>query len=230
MKLIPAWLREPLEKGLGPVVNGLIVARVHPNTLTTFGFLVLVASGVAFGFARVRLGAFLLLLSGVLDMLDGRVARGGGMMSKFGAFYDSTVDRLGEAALMIGITVFFMNGGVPDSWRLYAVLASMIALSTGIVVSYTRARAEGLSLECTVGVAQRAERVIGLGVPVLFFGAGQNGMLLLGIVIVLALLSLITVVQRIHHVHKQTRPVSSDAVASESMSALADSLKERIKQ
>jgi CDP-diacylglycerol--glycerol-3-phosphate 3-phosphatidyltransferase len=224
MKLITAWLREPLERGLGPIADGLIVARVHPNTLTTFGFLALVASGVAFGFASARLGAFLLLLSGVLDMLDGRVARVGGMMSKFGAFYDSTVDRLGEAALMIGITVFFMQGGVPDGWRLYAVLASMVALSTGIVVSYTRARAEGLDLECKVGLAQRAERVIGMGVPVLFFGAGRNGMLLLGIVIVLALLSLITVVQRIHHVYRQTRPGLAEP-PSETVPVLADSLK-----
>ncbi len=117
-----------------------------------------------------------------------------------------------------------MNGGVPDSWRVYAVLASMIALSAGIVVSYTRARAEGLDLECSVGLAQRAERVIALGVPVLFFGAGQSGMLLLGIVIVLALLSLITVMQRIHHVYKQTK-VGSAATASETIPALADSLK-----
>jgi CDP-diacylglycerol--glycerol-3-phosphate 3-phosphatidyltransferase len=222
MKIISTWLREPLERGLAPIAKGLIVARVHPNILTTLGFLALVASGVAFGYAHVRLGAALLLLSGVLDMLDGRVARVGGMMSRFGAFYDSTVDRLGEAALMIGITVFFMNGGVPADWTLYAVLASTIAMSTGLVVSYTRARAEGLMLECKVGLAQRAERVIGLGVPVLFFGAGQGGMLLLGIVVVLGLLSLVTVVQRIVHVHKQTRSVSPDASRPEAIPALAD--------
>ena len=223
MKIISTWLREPLERGLAPIANGLIVARVHPNILTTLGFLALVASGVAFGYARVRLGAFLLLLSGVLDMLDGLVARVGGMMSRFGAFYDSTVDRLGEAALMIGITVFFMNGGVPADWTLYAVLASTIAMSTGLVVSYTRARAEGLMLECKVGLAQRAERVIGLGVPVLFFGAGQGGMLLLGIVAVLGLLSLVTVVQRIVHVHRQTRSVPRGASGPEAIPTLQDS-------
>ena len=77
-------------------------------------------------------------------------------------------------------------------------------------------------LECKVGLAQRAERVIGLGVPVLFFGAGQGGMLLLGIVVVLGLLSLVTVVQRIVHVHKQTRSVSRGASGPEVIPALAD--------
>lgn len=221
MKLIPAWLRESIDRGLGPIANGLIAARIHPNTLTTLGFLALVVSGVAFGFARVQLGAFLLLLSGVMDMLDGRVARQGGLMSQFGAFYDSTVDRLGEAAVMIGITLFFMNGGVSSQLMVYAVISSTVALSTGLVVSYTRARAEGLNLECKVGLVQRAERVLVLGVPVLFFGAGPNGMLLFGIVTALGLASLATVIQRIHHVHQLTSP---DAPAGNAMPALADSL------
>ncbi len=219
MKLIPAWLRESIDRGLGPITNGLLAARIHPNTLTTLGFLALVASGVAFGFARVRPGAFLLLLSGVMDMLDGRVARQGGLMSRFGAFYDSTVDRLGEAALMIGITLFFMNGGVSSQWTVYAVISSTVALSTGLVVSYTRARAEGLNLECRVGLVQRAERILVLGVPVLFFGAGPNGMLLFGIVTALGVASLVTVMQRIHHVHQLTSPDAGNA-----MPALADSL------
>ncbi len=221
MKLIPAWLREPMERGLGPIANALIAARIHPNTLTTLGFLALVASGVAFGFAHLRLGASLLLLSGVMDMLDGRVARESGLMSRFGAFYDSTVDRLGEAALMIGVTLFFMNGGVAAQWTVYAVISSTVALSTGLVVSYTRARAEGLNLDCKVGLVQRAERVLALGVPVLFFGAGPNGILLFGIVTVLALASIVTVIQRIHHVYRLTSP---DVPARNAMSTLADSL------
>ena len=158
MKIIPKWLQRPLEVGLDPVANGLIAARVHPNTLSTVGFLVLVGSGTAFGVGRANWGGGLLLLSGILDMLDGKVARGGRLISVFGAFYDSTMDRLGEAALFAGIIAFFMQGGVPENWAVFAVLVSVIALASGMVVSYARARAEGMGLECKVGLAQRAER------------------------------------------------------------------------
>ncbi len=96
MKLIPNWLRHRFEQSLAPIAHGLIVARVHPNTLTTVGFVILAASAAAFGTGYVRVGGTLLLLSGVLDMLDGKVARVGGTMSRFGAFYDSTLDRIGS--------------------------------------------------------------------------------------------------------------------------------------
>jgi CDP-diacylglycerol--glycerol-3-phosphate 3-phosphatidyltransferase len=230
MKLIPNRLRQLLETSLGPLVDGLIVARVNPNTLTTIGFLTLVGSGVAFGLAQVRLGGGLLLLSGVIDMLDGRVARVGGGLSKFGAFYDSTLDRVGEAALMAGITVFFLNGGVPADWAVWAVLASTIAMASGIIVSYTRARAEGLMLECKVGLAQRAERILGLGVPTMFFGAGRDGILLLAIVTILGLLAVVTIIQRINHVYNLTRSATPERRSTVRLSNLADPLKERAKR
>lgn len=145
-------------------------------------------------------------------------------MSRFGAFYDSTLDRVGEAVLFGGITVFFMRGGVPDPYTVYAVMASTVAMSAGLIVSYARARAEGLMLECKVGVAQRAERILLLGVPMMFLGPGRDGMLLLGIVSVLALLAVITVIQRVHHVYKLTRSVMRENVSREPVAALADSM------
>ncbi len=147
------------------------------------------------------------MASGVADMLDGRVARGSGGTSAFGAFYDSTLDRVGEAALLGGIVISFMQGGVPDQWRVIAVSVGLTALGAGLIVSYTRARAEGLGLECKVGIAQRAERILGIGVPTLFFGTGPNGYLLLAIVALLALINAVTVLQRIVHVYRQTRQV-----------------------
>lgn len=230
MKLIPDRLRQLLETSIGPLVDGLIVARVSPNTLTTIGFLTLVGSAAAFGFAQVRWGGGLLLLSGVMDMLDGRVARGGGSMSKFGAFYDSTLDRIGEAALMAGITVFFLNGGVPADWVVWAVLASTIAMASGLIVSYARARAEGLMLDCKVGLVQRAERILGLGVPTMFFGAGRDGILLLSIVTVLAVLAVVTIIQRINHVYKLTRSATAERPSTVPLPNLADPLKERAKR
>lgn len=224
MKLIPRWIRQPFEDSLGPIADRLIVARVHPNTLTTVAFATLVASAVAFATGAARAAGALVLLSGVLDMLDGKVARGGGRLSRFGAFYDSTLDRVGEAALFGGITVFFMRNGVPESLAVYAVMASTVAMSAGLIVSYARARAEGLMLECKVGVAQRAERILLLGVPMMFLGPGRDGMLLLGIVSVLALLAVITVVQRVYHVYKLTRSVTRENMPLEPTAVLADSM------
>ncbi|UCG86000.1 MAG: CDP-alcohol phosphatidyltransferase family protein [Gemmatimonadota bacterium] len=205
MSLIPKKLERGFEALLAPLVDWLIARRVNPNTLTTVGTVILLGSGVAFGMAEVRLGAVLLLVSGVFDMLDGRVARGGELTSKFGAFYDSTLDRVGEAALYTGIAIFFMTGGVPGWLAIPAVVIAVSALSFSLIVSYARARAEGLGLECKVGIGQRAERILGLGAPTLFFGAGPDGSLLLAIVTFLAVLALVTVMQRIRHVYKLTR-------------------------
>lgn len=204
MTIIPSPVRRAVEALLAPLVSGLIKAGVNPNVLTTIGALVLVGSGVAYGVGWVNLGGFLLLLSGVMDMLDGRVARGGNIVSKFGAFYDSTLDRVGESFLFGGIAVYFVTGGVGEEWRTAALVTTLVALSAGLTVSYARARAEGLQMECKVGVAQRAERILGLGIPTLFFGAGPGGFLLLGVVAILAVLAVITVGQRIHHVHRIT--------------------------
>lgn len=205
--LIPGFLRRGFEALLQPLVSRLVAARVSPNAITSVGTLVLVGSAVAFGFGSVRLGAGLLLLSGVFDMLDGRVAREGGVTSSFGAFYDSTLDRVGESALFAGIAIYFVGGGVPQQWVVAAVAAAVVGLAGGLIVSYARARAEGLGLECKVGIAQRAERVLGLGAPTLVFGAGPQGLLLLAIVALLATVSAVTVVQRILHVREATRVI-----------------------
>lgn len=205
MSLIPSPLRDGFERLLKPFVDVLIARHTSPNAITTVGTGVLLVSGAAYAVVWPRWGGALLLASGVCDMLDGRVARGGGGTTKFGAFYDSTLDRVGEAGLYGGIALGCARGMVSPSLTLLAVTLAMTALSAGLIVSYARARAEGLGLECKVGMAQRAERIVGLGVPTLFFGAGPRGLLLLIIVGLLALAAGITVVQRIVHVYRATR-------------------------
>jgi CDP-diacylglycerol--glycerol-3-phosphate 3-phosphatidyltransferase len=222
MSLIPGIVRRGYEGALAPVVRALIDARVSPNTITTIGTVVLGASAVAFGFGAVRLGGLLLLLSGMMDTLDGRVARGSGGVTKFGAFYDSTLDRVGESALFAGIAIYFVRGGVPAAWMIPALVTAIVALTAGLIVSYARARAEGLGLECKVGIAQRAERVIGIGAPSLLFGAGPRGGLLFGVIGVLAVLAVITVVQRILHVRGATRVRRRATQARWPAPALAD--------
>jgi CDP-diacylglycerol--glycerol-3-phosphate 3-phosphatidyltransferase len=225
--LIPGFVRRGFEALLSPLVNRLVVWRVGPNAITTVGTLVLIGSAVAFGVGKVSLGGALLLVSGVFDMLDGRVARKSGGVTKFGAFYDSTLDRVGDAALFTGILLYFVSGGVPQAWIVPAAAVAAVALGAGLIVSYARARAEGLDLECKVGIAQRAERVLGLGVPTMFFGAGPSGFLLLGIVALLAVLAIVTVVQRMVHVRKITRRKPRTTQSRWQTPALADMSSEK---
>src|SRR5213083_396458 len=200
MNVIPQNVRDGFGKLIDPLAVVFIRLHVRPNLITTVGTLVVIASATAFGLGWVHLGGLLLLVSGVFDLLDGRVARRADMTTTFGAFYDSTLDRVGESALFSGIALYFLRGGVPPERMTLAVVACMVALATSLIVSYTRARAEGLGLTAKVGIAQRAERVLLLGAPTLFFGTGNRGMLLFWIVVVLALATAVTVVQRVLYV------------------------------
>jgi CDP-diacylglycerol--glycerol-3-phosphate 3-phosphatidyltransferase len=199
VKLLGA-LEKPFYAAVNPVVERLIRAGVRPNTITTVGTGLVLVSAVAYGLGHIRLGGALLLLSGLADTLDGQVARGGAMVTKFGAFYDSTLDRVGDGATFIGIGAYLLLA--PDvAYRAPAVIICMIAILSSLLVSYARARAEGLGLDCKVGIAQRAERVIGLGLVSLLVGAGPGALVLEGAVALLAVASTITVVQRFIYVH-----------------------------
>jgi len=204
MNVIPQAVRDGFVKLVGPFARALIRWGVSPNTITTVGALVVIASAVAFGMGKMHWGGALLLASGIFDILDGQVARNGNRASTFGAFYDSTLDRVGETAVFLGIAVWFAQGGVPAARMPLAVGLAITALSASMLVSYTRARAEGLGLECKVGIAQRAERFVVLGVSTVVFGAGREGALLFWIVVVLAAVTAITVVQRVIYVAQRT--------------------------
>ena len=123
------------------------------------------------------------------------------MVTKFGAFYDSTLDRVGDGATFIGIGAFLLTA--PDvAYRVPAIITCMVAILSSLLVSYARARAEGLGLECKVGIAQRAERILGLGLTSLIIGAGPQALVLEAAVALLAAASIITVVQRFVYVYQ----------------------------
>jgi CDP-diacylglycerol---glycerol-3-phosphate 3-phosphatidyltransferase len=194
-------LEKPFYATVNPLVERLIRAGVRPNTITTVGTALVMVSALAYAAGHVRTGGLLLLLSGVMDTLDGQVARGGAMVTRFGAFYDSTLDRVGDGATFIGIGAFLLTA--PDvAYRVPAAITCMVAILSSLLVSYARARAEGLGLDCKVGIAQRAERVLGLGVASLVVGAGPRAVVLELIVALLAAASVITVVQRFVYVHQ----------------------------
>ncbi|HET9065311.1 MAG TPA: CDP-alcohol phosphatidyltransferase family protein [Gemmatimonadales bacterium] len=202
-KLVPAVVERGYIRATTPLVGALVRSGVTPNTLTTVGAMIIAAAAVAFGLGMIRTGGWLVLVSGVVDTLDGQVARHSGKTTPFGAFYDSTLDRVGDGACFIGIAAYLL--AAPDiRWRHPAVILCMVGIVAALVVSYMRARAEGLGLECKVGIAQRAERILLLGLPTAFVGAGPEGLVLTTIVVALTILSLITVGQRFAHVHRVT--------------------------
>ena len=197
-------LERPFFATIEPLVGSLVRTGIRPNTITTIGTLLVVVSAVGYAFGMIRMGGLFLLLSGVVDTLDGQVARQTGRATKFGAFYDSTLDRVGDGATFIGIGWYLMTTGDAVAWRDVAVLLCMLGVLASLLVSYARARAEGLGLECKVGIAQRAERILGLGLLTLVVGAGPRALVLEAVVLVLTLLSTITVVQRFVYVYQVT--------------------------
>ena len=203
-------LKDPVYRLIHPVVGALVRSRVHPNLITSLGFLVTVGAGVLFHLDHVRWAGLCVLIGGILDIFDGQVARIGGLASKFGSFYDSTLDRLSEIVVFLGVLSLYNQYGreLGDVWMVYVIV---LAMGGSLMVSYTRARAEGLGLDCSVGFMQRTERVLLLGGGCLLFGLMWQGVVLRGILIVLAITTIFTVIQRIVWVGRDASGVPLDS-------------------
>ncbi len=174
-----ATTRDRLQQGIylviNPFVKGLIRIGLTPNAITTIGLLLNIGVAVIFIFGAERTnrgdlsfvgwGGALVLFAGLFDMLDGQVARIGNMSSKFGALYDSVLDRYSELILFLGICYYLVS-----HHYFLSSLFAFIALMGSMMVSYTRARAEGLGIECKGGLMQRPERVITIGVFAIICG------------------------------------------------------------
>lgn len=189
---------------LQPLIDWMVRERVHPNALTTIGFVVTLSSAFAFHSHHVRTAGVLILLGGVFDVFDGRVARATGLASEFGSFYDSTLDRISEIAVYLGILSLYNDYRLVlgDVGMIYAV---MLAMAGSLMISYTRARAEGLGIDCKVGLMQRGERVFSIGLASLLFGESAGGLALKVVIITLAILTNLTAIHRIIWVYQHTR-------------------------
>ena len=203
---------------LDPVVRGLSTIGVSPNALTVAGCVLSLGAAVMFFVGGFQWAAGLLAIAGVCDILDGQLARLGTGVTTFGAFLDSTLDRLSEAMVLAGIAGFYLvnllelshdpsrvldelsRGFEPRTWAVLT-LTAMMALVGSFLVSYTRARAEGLGLECKVGWFERPERMLLLIVA----GAFGIGPVMPWALLLLAVLSFATAAQRGVHVWKITR-------------------------
>jgi len=200
MKLLPDWLESGYLRLIEPVAEELVRYDVHPNTITTVGTLCTIAVGVLYGLGHIRLGGWLLGVTALFDVLDGMVARRTGRTSVFGAFYDSTLDRVADGFVLGGLAVFFATR--PEWWGVPMVGMCVLALVGSFVTSYTRARAEGLGIDARVGILQRPERVVLLSAPQAFFGLAFHGLVLIAIIVLLTVTAWITAAQRVRAVHE----------------------------
>jgi len=199
-------LRESVYRLIDPVVRALVRLGIHPNVISTVGFLATLAAGLFYHQDHVRTAGLLVLIGGIIDIFDGRVARESGLESKFGAFYDSTLDRLSEVVVFVGLASLY-NTIRPDVEDVAMIYVILMALGGSLLVSYTRARADGLGLDCKVGLMQRAERVVLLGLGSLIFGLAWDGLVLDLIIIVVAVLTNLTAIQRIIWVYQHGKGV-----------------------
>src|SRR6266550_2096601 len=203
MKILPDWLKNGYLRVIDPVANWLVRRGVHPNTITAIGTACSVAGGVIYGTGHISVGGFFLGLTALFDVLDGTVARRSNRSSTFGAFLDSTLDRLADGAVLGGLAVFYALNPIHRSVPM--VVVCLAGLIGAFMTSYTRARAEALGLDAKVGMLQRPERVVLLSVPQALFGLTLNGWALAIIINILTITAWITVVQRIKYVYDRTR-------------------------
>jgi CDP-diacylglycerol--glycerol-3-phosphate 3-phosphatidyltransferase len=197
-KIFRVSARAGMTRVVEPIARGLLRAGVTPNTVTVAGTVGVLVGALGFG-ARGHLltGLVIVTLSALTDLLDGTMARMRGGSSRFGAFLDSSMDRVADSAIFGAVAYWLATQN--DHWGL---VAALICLAAGQVVSYVKARAEGLGMTCNVGLAERPERLITVGVGGLLSGVGVSWGLT-AVLWVLAALSVITVAQRIAHVYRQ---------------------------
>lgn len=189
-----------------PVIKGMIRIGFTPNLVTTIGFVLNIAATIMLLYAAgemtgstsiVGWSGAVILFAGLFDMMDGRLARIGNMSSMFGALWDSTLDRYSELFTLFGIAMYL----ILNSWVTGGVL-TFLAMVGSVMVSYVRARAEGLGIECKVGLMQRPERVVLTSLGAILCGIFDNLWFLVVPIVIIAILANITAFWRICHCYK----------------------------
>ena len=189
-----AWVRRRAEA----VVSALGKLPITPNQVTVVGFVLTVfAAGLA-AFGQLRWAGVVLIFAGTCDILDGALARSSNASYPYGAFLDSTLDRYSEGVVYLGLTAYFVS--LTGPLQRWLVLATLAALAGSFLVSYVRARAQSLGFTCETGLFARPERVVVTVVGLIF-----GGWWLYGVVFLLAVITNVTAVQRIHEVWLQGR-------------------------
>jgi phosphatidylglycerophosphate synthase len=182
----------------GPLKTVLVKSRLKPNVLTSLSLVISFAAAATIATNHLLIGGFLVLISGLFDILDGMLARLTNQTTRFGALMDSTFDRISDGVLLLGIMLFYLPKG-----NTAEITLVFLALLAAFLTSYIRARAEGLGINCPVGLFTRAERIIILALGLLFSPVHK-----LSIFVALAILVVLgfaTVIQRFVYVWQQTK-------------------------
>lgn len=195
MKIIPDWLRNGYQRMTMPIARSLAAAGVTPNTITIVGTCFWILGGMMYAAGWLHAGGWLLGVTALFDVIDGQVARLSQRESQFGAFLDSTLDRVADGAVLGGLGVFFASGRGGANVAMVALCFACL-LGT-VLVSYTRARAESIGVSAKVGLMQRPERVVLLSAPQAFFGFAFDGLFLSLIILFLTISAWTTVIQRV---------------------------------
>jgi CDP-diacylglycerol--glycerol-3-phosphate 3-phosphatidyltransferase len=213
----PKYVKQPTDyvkkgalRAIEPAIAFLARNNVSPNTITTVGTLLTVAASIVYATGHIMTAGWVMNVTAFFDVADGEVARRTGKSSVFGAFYDSTLDRVADGALMAGLAFFYATN--PVHHNLYMVVVCLVCMIGTFLISYTRARAEALGIDAKVGVMQRPERMVLLSVPQSLFGLFWNGWVLMAIIILLTVTAWITAVQRIAFVHRFTRQLDAKPI------------------
>lgn len=209
LDILPDGVKNWYLRLINPIVKFLIGLELNPNFLTTIGFLITIIAAILFANGYLRIAGAIVLLAGTFDIIDGKVARATDRVTKFGALYDSTLDRYAEVILFFGLASYFIK----EQWFLTSVAVSM-ALGGSIMVSYVRARAEALGFECKVGVMLRPERIVYLGCGALF-----HIFALIFAIYLIAILANFTALQRLYHVWMAENGKKSERLSSAELDA-----------
>lgn len=187
------------------VVRPLAAIGLTPNGATLLGLLLSGATAAVLATGHLRIGGILVALAGIFDMVDGALARIRNQKTVFGAFFDSTLDRYSEGLVLLGVLLYAVEQP-PSLARTWTIALTYVAALSSLMVSYTKARAEGLGLECKIGFMARPERVVLLAVGLILGGAT----FVVWTMAALALTSTLTALQRIIHVWRllQARPAA----------------------
>jgi CDP-diacylglycerol--glycerol-3-phosphate 3-phosphatidyltransferase len=209
-------ISEAIGSGARKVIDAMVraIARspISPNVVTFIGMLINIGCGVLYGYGKFFWAGLLLIFAALFDMFDGRVARIRGRVTRFGAFFDSVLDRYSDIIVYVGIMVYYARDTLAHSTVLVALTG--LALVGSVLVSYSRARAESLDIACKVGFLERPERMVLLIIASLTEVGPPHPLLhkLPQVLWVLAILSHWTVVHRIYHTWRELRETDRAAI------------------